>query len=442
MRPERHPGEAERTAPRMLFWRNYLAHSIEGGLYMGGTAFLAAESVGPVMLRSLGAPDAVIAFAPIAVLFGVGLAPLMTARRVERLHHFKPFVMSFGIFQRLAFLPAAFALFFLAASHPVLTWALVAGAPLVSGLLCGVHVVAWMELVARVIPSHRRASAAAIRLFVGTVVGLAAGPVIRRVLDAHPGPAGYGILHLLLFLFLAGSYAVFAAVREPPVPRLRLDPSRAETRVGRFDALRGDRRLRLVAAGRVLTCGIYILLPFLSIHALQRTGRPDSFVGALVTAQMLGALAGNVAGGWMGDRFGGRRPMLLGRATLALACAASALAATPLQFQAIYAALGAGLHLNAVGDSALTFEVASAERRRPFFTALTFLGAPAMVGAVAISAGLRRLGPAIWPAAALGAAALAAAWFVTRRIVDPRREHEFLRVAPAAHPAATARRAG
>jgi sulfofructose kinase len=44
------------AGPRRLFRRNYLAHSFEGGLYMGALSFVSASTLMPTVVRSLGVP--------------------------------------------------------------------------------------------------------------------------------------------------------------------------------------------------------------------------------------------------------------------------------------------------------------------------------------------------------------------------------------------------
>ncbi|HEY1081569.1 MAG TPA: hypothetical protein VGE29_04865, partial [Prosthecobacter sp.] len=45
--------------------RNFICHCLEGGLYMGGTAFLAPETVLPKMVETLGGQAWIIAMMPV-----------------------------------------------------------------------------------------------------------------------------------------------------------------------------------------------------------------------------------------------------------------------------------------------------------------------------------------------------------------------------------------
>jgi hypothetical protein len=72
----------------------------------------------------------------------------------------------------------------------------------VSGLIGGVGVVAWMEMVTRMVPERIRAAGWAARYIMQAVHRHGAGAVIHQVLTHAPGQRGYAVLHLIAFGFL------------------------------------------------------------------------------------------------------------------------------------------------------------------------------------------------------------------------------------------------
>ena len=92
--------------------RNYWAHSIEGGLYFAGMAFISAELVLPSLIRSLGGSNLAISFSPTLLMVGFMLTPLFTAHLIERLHRLKPAVTLFGGLHRIPYFIIAYILFF------------------------------------------------------------------------------------------------------------------------------------------------------------------------------------------------------------------------------------------------------------------------------------------------------------------------------------------
>ncbi|WP_075088293.1 hypothetical protein [Verrucomicrobium spinosum] len=172
------------------------------------------------------------------------------------------------------------------ASAIILT--LVVLTPVVSGVVGGVGVNAWMEWVTRLIPQHLRASGWAIRYLIQGIIGLAAGPVIHWVFTHQPGAHGYSTLHLICFGFLALSLAAQLGIRdEAPAPT----PAQAKKpplplRYGPYlTALPGMLRsqpqlIRLVLA-RFTGMGYLMLAGFMSIHALEVTQQPQAAIGTL-----------------------------------------------------------------------------------------------------------------------------------------------------------------
>lgn len=199
------PGSEARRIART----NQLAHGIEGGLFIGALTFLSAETVLPVMIRSLNGPTWLIALMPLMMMMGLAWPSLFISRLVERLHRVKPFVLITGVFQRVPYVLAMLSLFMFGTSRPLLTLSLVALAPFLLGLTGGISFSAWQELTANVIPRERLASVWALRSTVGAGIGIGAGMTIRLVLARYPGTTGYGILHGLAAGLLMMSYAVF-----------------------------------------------------------------------------------------------------------------------------------------------------------------------------------------------------------------------------------------
>ena len=124
---------------------------------MGGAAFLQPETVMPKMVEQLGGHSAIIAIMPAILPAAFAMAGLFVAPVVERLTRFKPWVMTFGILQRLPYLVTGLLLWF---AQDAGAWLLpvVVLTPVLSGLLGGVGVVAWMEMVTRMVPERVRAS--------------------------------------------------------------------------------------------------------------------------------------------------------------------------------------------------------------------------------------------------------------------------------------------
>ncbi len=376
-------------------YRNFIGHVVEGGLYIGGLAFVHPHTVLPRMLQALGAPSLLVAFAPSLLMIGFILPGLFVAHRIEQLPKMRGWVVRLGVWQRLPYLLAAL-LLLLSQRFPALALPTVLLAPVVSGLVGGVAVNAWKEYVASTIPDRLRASLWALRFVVGTVIGFAAGGLVTYVLTHHPGAPGYALLHLGTFVLAAASFVVFLGTNEAPGRPRASQQSLGEFISGVPALVRSDRRFLRYLCARVPLHGVFVLLPFIGIHALKVLSQPDAFLGKLLAFNLFGSLIGYLAAGYLGDRYGGRLSMLLAHIAWLGAAAAAPLVASPAGFEWLFFALGAGLSMSAVGCSTLDLEITPLERRVSFQAVLGTVTLVGLVMASLLAALLRRLTESIW----------------------------------------------
>lgn len=355
---------------------------------MAGLAFISVELVLPSFVESLGGSGSLVALMPVLLPATFATLGLFVAPLVERLHKLKPFVVTFGTFQRLPYLIAAVVMFLNPASRSLLLWMVVL-TPVTSGLVGGVGVNAWMEMVTRMIPEHLRASGWAIRYVIQGVFGLVAGIVIHWVLSHFPdGDArGYAWLHLLCFVFLLLSFLSQAMMIEPPDTRtIRLPrvPYKIYLRELPHLLMAQPHFLRLIAA-RFTGMGYLMLVARMSIHALESSGADSADKGHFVTASMIGSLLGSIFAGMHGNRSGGRATMIFARGLCIALCVALPFLQSFTAFLIAFFVLGFGLFVDRVGDLTFTAELCPIERRPTYLALLAFCQAIALLSAAALS---------------------------------------------------------
>jgi MFS family permease len=358
------------------FKKNYLLHSIEGGVYMTGIAFIDPNTILPRIVQFFNGPDWLISLIPTMMYFGFGVPPLFTAHKVEKMGRVKSYLLGFGVFQRLPFLLAALGLFFLAGGYVTLLLGIIVLAPLFSGLAGGFCVTPWQELVAKTIPENRRSSLFAIRFIIFAISGIVAGGIITTLLNKFPGANGFGYLHLIASVFIFVSYLVLSLIREVEQP-----PRTNGNSVALKDNLQN--MLKLIGQDRQLSNylltistlnGIFIMSPFLAIIALKSLNRPDSFIGILITAQMIGAIVGNIFSGYLGDKLGGKSVMLFNRWIFIVLCIWASISISEQSVIAIFFLFGAAFYGNQVGTATLNLEISPYERRSTYLAIIAFFG--------------------------------------------------------------------
>ncbi|MEN3943903.1 MFS transporter [Prosthecobacter sp. SYSU 5D2] len=355
--------------------RNFICHCLEGGLYMGGTAFLAPESVLPKMVETLGGRAWIIAMMPILLPAAFASVGIFIAPVVERLPRFKPWVLTFGFLQRLPYLITGLILLYSDRIEGILL-PIVVLTPVISGLIGGMTVVAWMEMVTRMVPERARAAGWAVRYIIQAVIGVLAGAVIHFVLTHYPKHEAYGWLHLAVFALLLVSWVSQLFMHEDEHHRQRLPAQPYGPYLDYLRSLPGLLRsqpylVKLVFA-RFTGMGYLMVVSFLTIHALNVTGRPEADEGRFVTCQAIGVVLGSLLAGWVGYKCGGKILLQASRIVCLGLCLWVALTGSFTGFMLSYFVLGFGLFLDRVGDLTLAAELCPAERRSTLQALLGF----------------------------------------------------------------------
>ena len=133
---------------------------------------------------------------------------------------------------------------------------------------------------------------------------------------------------------------------------------------------------------------LFMQFPIMAPHA-RDLGASATLVGVIVAAYSVTNLVGNLGAGFVLDRWGRRRPMILGLAITALAVLSYAFVRSPEQLLAVRAIHGIGAAALTPGAFAIIGDRAATEQRgRAMALAGAMIAVPAMIGPPA--AGLLR----------------------------------------------------
>jgi MFS family permease len=416
-----HRQPAERAHVR----RNFICHLLEGGFYMGGLAFLSPESVMPKMAETLGAQPTLIALMPALLPASFALLGLFVAPMVERLTHHKPWVLTFGLLQRLPYLVTGLILL-LADNIDDRILPIVVLTPVISGVIGGIGVVAWMEMVTCMVPERLRAAGWAARYIMQAGIGMGAGGGIHWVLTHLPGKEGYGWLHLITFTFLMLSWLSQVPMKETPGHR-PANPSPPATG-GYWAHLLSLPRLLLTQPHlakfilvRFTGMGYLMLVGFLTVHALKVTGRAEADEGLFVSFQNIGTILGCTLAGWLGYRSGGKVLLMAARGLCLVLCLWVASAQSFAVFTGAYFILGFGLFIDRVGDLTLAAELCPPARRTTLQALLGFCNVWAFLAATLLAGRIYTWAGHSFHAVVIAAAAFASvSALILRTIPEPR----------------------
>jgi predicted MFS family arabinose efflux permease len=330
--------------------------------------------------------------------------------------------MSFGLLQRLPYLVTGLLLW---NAQDASAWllAVVVLTPVASGLVGGVGVVAWMEMVTRMVPERIRAAGWASRYIIQACIGMGAGAVIHQVLTHLPGQRGYALLHLIAFGFLFLSWLAQVFMRELPSTHHHAPHHSGSywTYLRSLPALlRSQPQLLKMIAARFTGTGYLMLVSFLTLHALHTTGRPEADEGHFVSFQNIGTILGSMLAAWLGYHSGGKVLLILSRVICVGLCAWVSVTQSFSGFTAAYFVFGFGLFLDRVGDLTLTAELCPPDRRSTLQAILSFCNVWSLLLATSLGGVIYAFSGSFYFVALTAAAFSLVSILVLTRIPEPR----------------------
>jgi MFS family permease len=331
--------------------------------YWFGISFMSPGTIMPLFISKLTSSPLPIGLVAVIAQGAWSFPQLFTANAVEQLARKKPVVVNLGFFVERVPIWALVIAPLLAGRSPALALAI-----FLSGYAChalggGAMATAWQDLIARCFPVNRRGRFFGTSLFVGAGTAALGAAFSTWLLQAFPFPTNF----LYLFTIAAGgitlSWFFLALAREPVKP---LDAPRQSNRqfwAGLPDILRQDRNFRRFLLARLLLALGGMGGGFVTVAAVQRWQVPDGTVGVYTAALLLGQTAGNLAFGFLADRFGHKLSLEIGTLASSLAFSLAWLAPSAGWYYAVFALSGIASGAIMVSGTLMVLEFGGPQRR-------------------------------------------------------------------------------
>jgi len=364
------PEEREALAGRVS--RHNMRHGVlHGAFFHMATAFADPYAVIPLFLAGFTESRALIGLV-VSLVGAVGVVPqLAMARQIRHRPVSARSFMLAGIWTRCGVwgLIAAGALLLPMQS----IWILILFIFLISvySLGGGVAVLPFKQIISGTIPAERRSTFFGWRLLTGGLLAVLAGVVVKYVLGsgALTWPRNYGVLFALSFAALAVAYTAMSGFRFPADDGKSqgqdLPPLRQELNYVR----REYPILKRLIIVRLLSGGLPLALPFLTLYATRDVGIPLSWVGLYVATQKGGAVLSNLAWMPLGNRLGTRAVILCGLGLAVSSFAVILISDAAIAIALAFALAGAGMSAMVVGFGGYILELGT-PRIRPLLFAL------------------------------------------------------------------------
>ncbi len=348
---------------------NFTVNLIEGISFWFGLSFVSSSTIVPLFISKLTPNPLPIGLVAIIAQAGWYLPQLLTANGVERLARKKPVVVNLGFFlERLPIWVLAGAAL-VAGWSPGLALALFLMGYAWYNLGAGVVANAWQDMIARCFPVNRRGRFWGITMFLGAGTGALGAALSTRILSAFPFSLNFVYLFIIAAAGITVSWFFIALTREPvqPVTAPRQSPRQFWT--GLPDILRQDHNFRHFLVARLTLALGSMGWGFVTVAAVRRWHVPDGTVGVYTAALLLGQTVGNLAFGFLADRFGHKLSLEFSALASFLAFTLAWLAPSADWYYVVFALLGVTIGAVIVSGILLVLEFC-APQRRPTYVGL------------------------------------------------------------------------
>jgi len=318
MKPFTEESPAYHAAVEKNYRHNFVIGVLDGTFFWLGASFIAAGVILPLFVSRL--TDNPILIGLVAVINSAGflLPQLFTTNWVQHLPIKKVLPVKVGFFSEripVFLLPIAMAV--LVPRAPKLALAVFLLLYAWHSLGAGLIAVAWQDMIAKVIPQRRRGFYMGLTNFGGTATGVVGAAFAAWLLGRYVFPTGYVYSFALAGIFIFISWLFISQTREVPLIHTE-DPVSNRKFWGSLPALlRGDGNFRTFLLTQVVMGIAAMGWGYQAVFAAQRWNLPDSQIGALTSAILIGQSLANLAFGPLADHKGYKVVLEIGALALA-----------------------------------------------------------------------------------------------------------------------------
>ena len=360
--PHRSATEIAAEVERNYRW-NFWVNLLDGASFLFSISFASSATILPLFISKLTDSPFPIGLLAVIVQGGWFLPQLFTANLVERLPRKKVIVVNLGLFlERLPYWGIAAAPL-LALRSPTLALVVFMLAYTWHTLGAGSVATSWQDMLARIFPVERRGSFFGLTNFIGTGAGMLGAIVSAKILDTIPFPTNFFIIFLIAALFIHLSWLFLALTREPAQEVTATRKSNREFWAGLPQTLRQDDNFRRFLIARLCLALGALGSGFITVSALQRWAIPDSTVGFYTGITLLGQTLSSLILGFLADRWGHKRNLMISAGAMALSFTLAWLAPAPSWYFAVFLCQGIGLGSTFTAGIMIVLEFCDSERR-------------------------------------------------------------------------------
>jgi MFS family permease len=338
------------------FRHNFRVNVLDGAFFWFGASFFATRTIAPLFLSYL--TDNTFAFGLLSLIASTGwsLPQLFTANWVQRLPVKKVVPVTHGFWwERLPvlLLPLAALAVLRSNSFAIFLFLLLMAWHVIGA---GIVAVGWQDMLAKIFPVDWRGRYFGIANFLGNGTGILGASAAAWMLSTMEFPYNFALAFGIAGIFIFISWVFLRMTREPAK-----EPEGEQLDNKSFwrsipGIIQADKNFRRFLISRILGVTGFMAVGFITVYVIRTWDVSDATVSLFTTSMLAGNTLANPLLGWLGDKFGHKKVIII-NGSLAIAAIGLSLAApSPTWFYLVFALLGANQAGFMVSGITIVFE--------------------------------------------------------------------------------------
>ncbi len=234
----------------------------------------------------------------------------------------------------------------------------------------GVGVIYYQELMGKSFSKEFRGKAIAYKQIAAGIAGILSGGISGFILESFSKPESFSYLFLFSGILMAVGFAVFWTFKEEPKNEILIK----EQHFGIFlinavKLFNSDKSLKLQVFSRLISYALFLVLPFIILHAKDEFGISGKSVGLIISVQMAGAVISNFLWGRLSGKNKNKEVILISFFIAIVAVIISLSVNQFWYFYIVYFLIGAAIDGFRLAFSNLILIIAPSDKR-PMYIAV------------------------------------------------------------------------
>ena len=347
--------------------KNYLLGISHGVFYFASNGFVDYTTVLPAFLKHLVNSNAIIGFAAAISRGGAVFFQLLSAFYLQGRRK-KPYLVASLWVRFISWFMIALTSYILLPNHPIAELVCFIFFLSLFSFAGGIATIPFYDIISYNIPSDLLGRFWAARQFIGGMLAVVSGIIVKLVLKHYPYPVGFTILFVFATIGF-GLTSLSLGLMDEGQQKQKKNRSFSEFIHDAFNILKSDFSLRRMVMSEFFSHAVYMCLPFISLYALKVAHISPSKIGYFVSIQMIGSILSNLFWGYFADRKG---PKFIILTTNTLAFFVPFLSIFFSNFYlllVVYFLMGAYLHGSFIGYTNYLLKIAP-QQRRPTYVSI------------------------------------------------------------------------